>query len=55
MTAKTPNNTPMTSWVIPVNAVKILLIFISNHLRQSIIPATKSSKPIVNNSNKGRL
>jgi len=55
MTAKTANSTPMTSWANPVNAVRILLIFISNHLRQSIIPATKSTKPIANNSNKERL
>ena len=55
MTTKTPDNTPMTPWATPVIAVRILLIFISNHLRQSIIPATKSSRPIASNSNKGML
>jgi len=55
MTAKTANATPMTSWAIPINDARILLISISNHLRQSMIPATKSTKPIANNSSKERL
>jgi hypothetical protein len=54
-TAKTADKTPMVPWAIPVIAVMIPLIFISNHLRHSIIPATKSTKPIANNSSKGRL
>ncbi len=54
-TAKTADKTPMALWAIPVTADRILLISISNHLRHSIIPATKSANPIANNSNKGRF
>jgi hypothetical protein len=45
----------MVLWAIPATAVTILLISIPNHLRHSIIPATKSVNPIASNSNKARF
>jgi hypothetical protein len=55
ISVKTIDNSPIISCAIPVIAVMILLILVFNHLRRSMIPATKSSRPIVSSSNRGRL
>jgi hypothetical protein len=53
--ANTADKNPIVPWTIPVIVVRIVLVLILNHLRQSIIPANKSINPIDTNSKRESL